>query len=208
MNKFIFVAMLVLCCSPMGYAQSFDDAYTAITPAQPTQTAGKIEVLEIFWYGCPHCYAFEPYLQQWLSRKPDNVEFRLMPGILNNNWVPHAKAYYVAEKLGILDKIHQQLFDAIHKDKRNIFSDDDVKEFFIKQGVDGNKFSEIYDSKELLEKLRQAFELQRGYQVNGVPAVIINGKYHTSPSMARSYDNLLKVMDYLVDKESEGSQDP
>ena len=139
MNKFIFVAMLVLCCSPMGYAQSFDDAYTAITPAQPTQTAGKIEVLEIFWYGCPHCYAFEPYLQQWLSRKPDNVEFRLMPGILNNNWVPHAKAYYVAEKLGILDKIHQQLFDAIHKDKRNIFSDDDVKEFFIEQGVDGKK---------------------------------------------------------------------
>ena len=208
MNKSVVVALFILCCSHMVFSQNFVDSYAVITPAQPTQSADKIEVLEIFWYGCPHCYAFDPYLQQWLSRKPDNVEFRLMPGILNNSWVPHAKAYYTAVKLGILDKIHHQLFDAIHKDHRNIYSDDDVKKFFIEQGVDGDKFSEVYDSKEVLEQLRHAFELQQKCRITGVPSVIINGKYQTSPSMAHSHDNVLKVLDYLVDKERKRSPDP
>lgn len=208
MNKSLIVTLLLLCCCSLVYSESFENAYTVITPAQPTQSADKIEVLEIFWYGCPHCYAFEPYLRQWLANKSATVEFRQVPGILGNNWVPHAKAYYVAEALGILDKVHQPLFDAIHKDKRNIYTDDDIRAFFIGLGVDEARFSEIYNSQELLNKLRQAYELQQKYRITGVPTVIINGKYLTSPSMAGSHEQTLKVMDYLVDKELAESPKP
>jgi len=208
MKKSLILVLLLLGNSSLLYCQNFDNAYSVITPPLPTETNNKIEVLEIFWYGCPHCYAFEPYLRQWLSKKPADVEFHRVPGILGNNWVPHAKAYYIAEKLGILDKMHQRLFDAIHKDRQSIFSDDEIKAFFIAEGVDEAKFNEIYDSKELLEKLRKAFELQQKARITGVPSVIINGKYQTSPTLAGSHENTLKVLDYLVDKEREGSRAP
>lgn len=208
MKKSLILALLLLGYSAVLFCQNFDNAYSVITPPLATETNSKIEVLEIFWYGCPHCYAFEPYLRQWLSKKPTDVEFRLIPGILGNNWVPHAKAYYIAEKLGILGKLHQRLFDAIHKDKRSVFSDDEIKAFFIEAGVDEAKFNEIYNSNELLEKLRKAFELEQKARITGVPTLIINGKYQTSPTMAGSHENTLKVLDYLVDKEREGSREP
>ena len=208
MHKPIFVTLLFLCCCAGAVCENFDDAYTVITPAQTAPATGEIMVLEIFWYGCPHCYDFEPYLRQWLKNKPANVTFLLMPGILNNTWVPHAKAFYTAEKLGILEKIHQPLFDAIHKDQLNIYTDDAIREFFIGFGVDGEEFSAIYNSKEVWEKILQAHKLQQNIRITGVPSVIINGKYLSSPSMARSYDNMLKVMDYLVDKEGGKSLKP
>jgi len=178
--------------------------YITLDTPQSTQTGDKIEVLEVFWYGCPHCYAFEPFLKKWLNSKPDNVEFRLMPGILNRAWVAHARAYYTAEKLGILDKIHHQLFDAIHKDNRYIFDEDSIKAFFIEQGIDADQFSKVYDSQEIDNKLRQAFQEQVNAKIGGVPSIIINGKYLTSPSMADGYENLEQVMNSLIAKESRG----
>lgn len=189
----------------MVTAQSMQGFYTEISPAQPTKADGKIEVLEIFWYGCPHCYSFEPYLQQWLKNKPENVELRLMPGILNNNWVPHARAFYTAVILGVLDKIHNPLFNAIHKNKRNIFTEKSIKAFFIEQGVKEEEFNRIFNSKEVDKFVREAYIMQKDSRITGVPSIIVNGKYRTSPTMAQSYDNLLKVIDHLVDKESEES---
>ena len=185
-------------------AQPEQPEYQTINPPLATHSGNKIEVMEIFWYGCPHCYAFEPYLEKWLQTKPANVEFRLMPGILNRAWVAHARAFYTAEKLGVLDKIHRQLFDAIHKDRRNIFDEDSIRAFFVEQGVDGGEFSKVYDSKEIDEKLRQAIQAQVDAKVTGVPSLIVGGKYLTSPSMTGSYEALEKVLNNLIKRESEG----
>lgn len=183
-------------------ADPFAGTYEEIRPAQPTHSGNKIEVVEIFWYGCPHCYTFEPYLQKWLSTKPDDVDFRHLPGILGAAWTPHARAFFTAEKMGILDQIHEPLFAAIHKDRKRIFSDEEVKNFVISTtGVDGNEFSRIYDSKEIDIKMRQALISEQKYKITGVPAVVVNGKYLTNGTMAKSYEGIIKVIDHLVDIE-------
>lgn len=189
---------LLLLLGSQSYAA---DGYTVISPAQPTQTGDKIEVLEMFWYACPHCYDFEPHISKWLESKPDDVVFRRMPGIFRNTWIPHAKAYFTAEKLGILDSIHGPLFDAIHKEKKKVHDDDAFKKFFVKHGVNKGAFTKIYESDEVDTKVKQAFVMGQRYKVTGVPAVIVNGKYMVSGSTAGSLENVLKVIDTLVDKE-------
>jgi thiol:disulfide interchange protein DsbA len=202
MNKTIdsIAGILLLCFSISAHA---DDSYKLIIPVQPTQTDGKIEVLEVFWYGCPHCYSFEPHIESWLKTIAEDVEFRRMPGIFNKNWIPHAKAYFTAEKLGVLDKIHSPLFEALHKERKRIFSEDELKKFFVSKGIDGDEFTKVFNSREIETRFKQAFVMGQRYKITGVPAVIINGKYMTSGSMAGSYENLLKTIDLLVDKERE-----
>jgi protein dithiol oxidoreductase (disulfide-forming) len=189
---------LFLLISTQAFAE---EGYTLIKPAQPTQTGNKIEVLEVFWYACPHCYDFEPYVHEWLENKPDDVTFRRMPGIFRKSWIPHAKAFFTAEKMGILDKIHSPLFTAIHRDKKKIHDDSAMKKFFVKQGVDKGEFTKIYESDEIDTKVKQAFVMGQRYKITGVPAVIVNGKYLVSASSAGSFENLLKITDALVDKE-------
>jgi thiol:disulfide interchange protein DsbA len=212
MKNIVAITLLILSAWSLSLcvrAQPAAETYALISPPQPTQTtAGKIEVLEIFWYGCPHCYDFEPHLREWLKRKPANVEFRLLPGTLGRNWIPHAKAYYTAVKLGVLDRIHAPLFDAIHKERRELFTDDAIKAFFIEQGVDGHEFSTVYDSREVWEQILQVHEQLKNYRITGVPSVIINGKYLTGPGMVPGHEELLEVMDELVETESRSAQDP
>ena len=200
MNKIIglFASMALLCWSLAIHAK---DPYTNIIPAQPTQSVGKIEVLEVFWYGCPHCYDFEPYVKKWLASKADDVEFRRMPGIFNKTWIAHAKAYFTAQKLGVLEKIHTPLFEALHRDRKRIYSEGELKDFFVSRGIDGDEFTRVFNSSEIETKFKQAFVMGQRYKITGVPAVIINGKYMTSGSLAGSYDNLLKTINELVDKE-------
>ena len=178
-----------------------NEGYVNISPAQPTQTGDKIEVVEVFWYGCPHCYDFEPYIEKWLETKADDVEFRRMPGVFRKSWIPHAKAYYTAEKLDVLDKIHHTLFDALHKYRKNINDKDSLEDFFEDQGIDDDKFSTIYESDEVDTKVKQAFVMGQRYKVMGTPAVIVNGKYMVSGTTAGSFDNALKIIDQLVAKE-------
>lgn len=199
------VLLFMLMGSMLAYAQSNTEVYTTIRPAQPTQAAaGKVEVVEIFFYGCIHCYHYEPYLEKWLQNKPANAEFRRMPVVFQKNQTPLAKAYYTAEKLGILNKIHHSLFEAINRDGRNIFEDEAIKAFFIEQGVNADDFSRIYNSMEVTTKVRQAEVMVRNYRVPGTPALVVNGKYLTSPSMAGSYDVLVQTLNSLIAKESGG----
>ena len=195
---FISIASLLM----LGTQLHAADGYVDISPAQPTQTGDKIEVLEIFWYGCPHCYDFEPYIKEWLKTKADDVEFRRMPGIFNKNWIAHGKAYYTAEKLDVLDKIHTPLFDALHKERKRIYDDKKIKKFFTSNGIDKSEFTKVYESDEIDTKVKQAFVMGQRYKVTGVPAVIVNGKYMVSGSTAGSFPNVLKIIDQLVDKES------
>jgi len=195
--RYISLSLLLM----LGGQAYAEDGYNVISPAQPTQTGDKIEVLEIFWYACPHCYDFEPYVNEWLENVPEDVTFRRMPGIFRKSWIPHAKAFYTAEKMGILDKIHTPLFHAIHRDKKKLFDDKSIKKFFLKQGVDKAEFTKVYESDEIDTKAKQAYVMGSRYKVTGVPAVIVNGKYMVSGSTAGSFENVLKVIDSLVDKE-------
>ncbi len=196
-----FITLLGVSLLLFSLQSQAKDGYVSISPAQPTQTGNKIEVVEVFWYGCPHCYDFEPYIDKWLETKPDDVEFRRMPGIFRKSWIPHAKAYYTAEKLGVLDKIHAPLFTALHKQRKRIYDDESLEEFFEDQGIDDDEFRKIYDSEEVDTKVKQAFVMGQRYKVTGTPAIVVNGKYLVSGSSAGSFENALKVIDDLVAKE-------
>lgn len=175
--------------------------YEAVKPAQPTQTGDKHEVLELFWYGCGHCNDFEPYIAKWLETKPDDVEFRRMPALFNQSWMPAAKAYYAAEILGVTDKVHGAIFHAIHAEKRKLRTDDDFARFFAEHGVSESDYRGAIDSFAMDGKIKQAILMTRDYGITGVPSVIVNGKYRTSGGQAGSYEELLKVVDSLVDKD-------
>lgn len=195
------VAASLVCFSLIAFAA---DPYKVIDPAQPTQAVdGKVEVVEIFWYGCPHCYEFEPYLSDWLENKPDNIEFRRMPGIFSDQWIPLARAFYAAEELDVVETVHKPLFEAIHTEKRNLNSQKEIAEFVAELGIDEDAFNEAYESEAVSDKVKKAFVAGRRYQVRGVPSLVIHGKYLTSSSLSGGFENMLKVTDQLVDKESQ-----
>lgn len=199
-----FTLLLFGLLSACNAAEPAEGTYKRIKPVIPTQTGDKIEVMEIFWYGCPHCYAFEPYVENWVKSLPEDVEFRRVPGVLNKNWMPHARAYFTAEKLGVMERIHIPLFEALHKQRKRIFNESELKEFFVAQGVSADEFTKTYNSQAVEIKVKKAFLAARRAGLTGVPAVIVNGKYLTSGTMTGSYENLLKVIDQLVDKERKG----
>lgn len=177
--------------------------YQRIVPPQPTRVPdGQIEVLEVFWYGCSHCDAFEPHLHKWLENKPDDVAFRRMPAQLNPSWQLHAAAYYVAEELDVVDKVHSALFEAIHDKNRKLTTLDAVIDFFGEHGVSREQFMAAYNSFAVRAKLRHSDQQVRRYGARSVPTVIVAGKYRTNATMAGgSFTDLLKVIDHLVDKE-------
>lgn len=200
--KKLFTGLLAILIFATAWAGGgANQPFALLEPAQPTQSGDRIEVVEVFWYGCPHCYALEPYLEQWLQNKPEDIEFRRVPGVLGKDWMAHARAYYTAEKLGIVDQIHQPLFDAIHRDKKRILNGNQLRDFFARHGVDKVEFTRIFDSEEITDKLKEAFVAAQGYKVTGVPAIIVNGKYRTSASMAGSYQKMIEIMDQLIASE-------
>lgn len=182
-------------------AQSPDDAYALIKPAQPTQSPDKIEMVEVFWYGCSHCYRFEPHLAAWRKNLPEDVVFRRVPGVLNKDWIPHARAYFAAEKMGVVEKIHTPLFKALHLNQRRLYTRKSLISFVNKLGVDGDEFAKHYDSNETDVKMKQAFLLARNAKITGVPSMIVNGRYLVSASSAGSFKRMLETMDYLADRE-------
>ena len=197
-KKIIF--FLFLTFSALSQAES--QGYETISPAQPTQNPDKIEVIEFFWYGCPHCYSLEPLVEKWLKTKPDNVEFIRQPAIFSSVWGKHAKAYFVAETLGVVDKVHSDFFDAIQNKKQKLTSEDDLAKFFVAHGVDETKFRNTFNSFLIDTKLRQAKAMAPRYGLTGVPAIIINGKYKTTGPLAKSHENMIEVLNRLIKQES------
>lgn len=184
------------------FTQAESLGYETLSPAQPTQNQDKIEIIEFFWYGCPHCYTLEPLIEEWLKTKPDNVEFIRQPAVFSSLWGKHAKAYFVAEALGIVDKVNADFFDAIQNKKQKLTSEDQLAKFFVKHGVDEAEFRSTFNSFLIDTKLRQAKAMAPRYGITGVPAIIINGKYKTTGPIAKSHENMIKVMDQLIQQES------
>ncbi|PVV05671.1 MAG: disulfide bond formation protein DsbA [gamma proteobacterium symbiont of Ctena orbiculata] len=171
-------------------------------PVATTAPDGKIEVIEFFWYGCPHCYQMEPELEAWLENKPENVSFVRVPAPLNNKWTVHAQFYYAAEILGLTEKLHVPLFEAMHVKKRKLYDKDSLIDFAVEQGVDKQKFVDALNSFGVYVKVQNARKLGQRYQLDGVPAMGINGKYKTSGSLAGSYNKMFEIVSRLVAEES------
>lgn len=177
--------------------------YAVLPNPVPTRVdPGKVEVVEMFWYGCPHCYQFEPHIQKWLKNKPEAAEFIRVPATLNPTWLPHARAYYAAESLDAVDKLHEPLFHAIHEQRRRIATEDGPVRFAAAQGIDEVAFTKAMDSFYVNNKLRQSVDLGQKYRLDGVPMVIVNGKYKITGAMAGGYKRMIEIIDYLVAKEA------
>jgi thiol:disulfide interchange protein DsbA len=176
--------------------------YETLSPAQPTQNPDKIEVIEFFWYGCPHCYSFEPLLEKWAKNLPKNVEFIRQPAAFNELWSKHAKAYYTAEALGVVDKVHADLFDAVQNKKESLDTEEALAKFFAAHGVSETQFHEAYNSFVVDAKMRQAPLMAARYGITGVPAIIINGKYKTNGTLAGSHEKMIEVMNNLIKQEN------
>ena len=174
--------------------------FALVNPAQAVETGKKIEVLEIFWYGCPHCFALEPSLNAWVKKLPADVTFRRMPAIFRDNWVPMAKAYYTLEALGTLEKSHTALFNAIHVQGLDAANDNALFDWVATQGIDRKKFSDTYQSFSIQSKVLRAKQLTRDYGINGVPSLIVDGKYMTSVSMTGTPQGLFATADFLISK--------
>ncbi len=180
--------------------------YKMIVPAQPTATGDKIEIIEIFSYGCSHCHRFEPVLERWLKNKSDNIEFIHMPAIFNQQLALYARAFYAAQALGVLDKVHMPFFDAIHLQKRRLDTEEAIADLFEENGVDREKFSKAFRSFSVEAKVKRAAELGRRYGVQATPSMVVNGKYITNPGDARQgFRGMLNTVDELIAKESKGS---
>lgn len=206
-NWAIQLAVIALLAPALAYsAPKFSEKihYESVVPAQPTSTGKKVEVVEMFWYGCPHCNALEPYVNRWLKKMPANVEFVRMPAIFRPQWEVHARAYYTAEILGVLDKIHHKLFEAIHDQKRKVNTEEEIKKFFVEQGVSEKDFGRVFRSFAVEAKVRRAKDMSQRYGIRGVPALIVNGKYRTGSHMAGGNAKVFRVVNFLVDNESKG----
>jgi thiol:disulfide interchange protein DsbA len=206
----LFVPFLLSCLLSNLAVAEIDEGieYKLVSPVQPTITKNNVEVIEFFWYGCPHCYNLEPLLKSWLDKKPANVTFIRIPAIFNPSWALHARAFYTAQMLDILEKrnadnqtFHSALFDEIHKKKKRMNSKNDIQAFFAGFGISSEDFNNTFDSFAVNTKVGRAETLSKRYQLDGVPTLIVNGKYRTDGPMGGGHEGMLKVVDYLIAKE-------
>lgn len=178
--------------------------YYRLSPVQPTSTGpGKVEVevAEFFMYSCPHCYHFDPYVEQWLKSIPDYVHFIRVPTVWNKMVKLHAQAYYTAQVLGKLNDMHAAFFREMHVKNNYMQTEDSLADFFAKFGVSKKQFKETFDSFAVHEKVQRADELARRYGIDATPTMVVNGKYVTNASMTGGYDSLLELVSQLAASE-------
>ena len=177
-----------------AWAQRQGAPYIELNPPQPVESAaGRIEVLEFFWYGCIHCYNLEPKIESWLKTVPKDVEFRRVPAVFNERWAHDASIFYAFEALGLLDKLHRPFFDAIHRDRLRSDRAGDLKDWLEKNGVDPKKFETTARSFGVQSRTKRATRMSTEYRIDGTPAMAVHGRY-TVPSS----DGMLEVVNQLV----------
>jgi thiol:disulfide interchange protein DsbA len=167
-------------------------------PAPVSAPAGKIEVVEFFSYGCPHCYALEPTLEAWAKRLPADVVFKRVPVGFNALYENYQKIFYALEAMGQVEQMHGKVFNAIHQQRQRLDKEADIAAFMTANGIDGAKFIELYKSFGVQAKAKQAQQLANSYKIDGVPAMGVQGRFVTSGSQAGSNERALAVTDVLV----------
>ena len=173
--------------------------YQVLDPRAPVDApAGKIEIVEFFWYSCPHCNAFEPTLDAWTKKLPKDVAFRRVPVAFRDDFVPQQRLYFALDAMGLVEKLHAKVFAAIHVEKQNLARGDAIADWVAKQGVDKAKFLEQYNSFTVATKATRSTQLQNAYKVEGVPAMGVAGKFYTDGSMAGNMERVLQVVETLA----------
>lgn len=179
--------------------------FERLSPTQPTSSGpDQIEVAEVFWYACPHCYTFDPYLEGWKEDLAADVSFVRIPALWNELLQLHGRIYYTAEALGKLDEMHADIFREIHVNRNGLNNPTLIRDLFGNYGVDATTFDQTFESFAVYTKIQRADELARRYRVASVPTVIVNGKYTTNATMAGSYPNLIAVINQLIEMERAG----
>lgn len=186
-----------------------DKDYTLVDPPQPPLEAPKggrrIEVIEFFYYGCPHCYSLQPALLGWLKNVPKDVDFRRMPTVFRESWVPLTRTYYALEVIGALEKVHEDVFNMVHQNSVNLGDRRILLEWAAKKGVDAKKLGEAFDSFTVQTKTQRSIQLTRAYGISGTPSIVVDGRYLTGPSMTVKADNSVdyarftQVLNDLID---------
>jgi thiol:disulfide interchange protein DsbA len=199
--------IFMLALAPLAFCQAAEEAFKAgehydILP-QPVRTANaeKIEINEVFSYGCGHCFNFQSELHPWVKKLPADVDFQSTPAVWGKNLELFARAYYAAKVLDVLDKVHMPIFDAIHVKKKSVKKQSDFEAIFVAEGVSKEKFSSAFNSFGTTSMVNQAKSRVRAYRVRGTPEVIVNGKYRVSTTKAGGFKGMLKVAEFLIEKE-------
>ncbi len=200
----IGISLLLLLSTGVAQAQEafvVGADYELVSPPVKTSQPDKVVVTEMFWYGCPHCFRFEPFAKKFAANLPPGVVFEQTPSVLNPRWTEHARAYYSLKMMNALEQTHEALFNAIHVERRRLTSLDTLAAFVAERGLDEKQFRDNYFSFPVETQIRKNVQKEKRYGHSGVPAVIVNGKYLVSASLAGSFQRMLDIMNFLVAQE-------
>lgn len=212
-REFSFSAATAAATAALGGAAGFSGAalaqggkvfkagtdYLVLDKPAPTEAAaGRVEVVEFFWYSCPHCNRFEPQFEAWMKKLPKDVAVRRVPVAFRPDFEPQQRLYYALDSLGKVDDMQMKVFNAIHNEKLPLATSEQITAWVEKQGVDKAKFVDAYNSFPVVTKVRRATQLQDSYKVQGVPALGVAGRFYTDGTQAESMERALLVVDYLV----------
>ena len=191
--------LVAIALAPLAARAQPRPNYTELKPPQPVETNGKIEVIEFFWYGCPHCYTLEPYVENWSKKLPPDVLLRRVPAIFNDRWAQDAAIFYTFDALGVLEKLHRPFFDAIHRDHLRTDNSQALAEWLQKNGIDARKFNETLKSFGVQSRTRRAAQQTVAYKIDGTPAMAVHGRYTVSAEQGGTQSGILQAVDYLVE---------
>ena len=175
--------------------------YVELGSPVPVAQPGKIEVVELFWYGCPHCSQFEPSILPWAEKLPEDVNFVRVPALFGGLWNVHGQMFLTLEAMGVEDKVHQAVFSAIHNEQKKLATPEEMAEFLAGQGVDKDVFLKTFNSFAVKGQMEKAKKLAMSYQITGVPVMVVNGKYRFDLGTAGGPEGVLNVADQLIAKE-------
>lgn len=204
MLKVILAAFAVLSLSAqLALAETFKagEHYEVLPTPVITSDKSKVEVVELFWYGCGHCFKFEPMLEAWKKQQGEDVVVVGQPAMWNATMQLHAKAFYTAKALNVLDKMHQSLFNAMNIQKQRLKDEASIKALFVKNGVDGEAFSKTFNSFGVNSQIKLADSRARSYRMQGTPEMVVNGKYRIAAGLAGSQAKMLEVASFLIEQE-------
>jgi thiol:disulfide interchange protein DsbA len=200
MNKIrrTLITALVAAMAPVSLRAQQDAGYTTLQNALPVENPGKVEIAELFWYGCIHCYNLEPLLEDWVPKLPADTYFRRIPAVFNERWAHDAAIYYAFEALGLLAKLHRPFFEAIHKDRLKTDNPAALGEWLTKNGLDPQKFDVTMKSFGVQSKMKRAAQLTAASRIDGTPALMVQGRYTISTDQGRSREGMLANAERLI----------
>ena len=201
---FIFTVSTTLLFADEKFVEGVDFQLINDNPSSYEQKKSKkVLIVEAFWYGCPHCYIFDDYLSKWKLKKEKDIEFVNMPVVFNKPWLLHARVFYTIKEMDNYSELHKNFFYAFHEQQRKFSTLDSVMNFFDSQNIDVDKAKKIFSSEKISKKVQEANYMLETYKIDSVPAIIINNKYKITGSMAKTYDRMIEISEYIVGIERE-----